>query len=112
MREKITEDSRPAIAQSVVRTPISADAYRAIAVSSMRLLLEERRGSQGGYFFSVDQVTLNKLMAARRRYERFSDMMIRMTKTDAASERSSRYVGAAGEQQARSTSSRYVVPSV
>jgi hypothetical protein len=70
------------ISQSVARTPISAAAYRAISLSSMRLLLEEQQGSQGGYFFCVDQVTLNKLMAAKKRSEDFSDMMIRMAKVD------------------------------
>jgi hypothetical protein len=68
--------------QSLIRTSISTDAYRAIAVSSMRLLLEQG-GSQGGYFFCLDQLTLSKLMAAKRRSEDFSDVMIRMAKVDA-----------------------------
>jgi hypothetical protein len=70
------------ISPSVIRTPISAAAYRAISLSSMRLLLEEQRGPQGGYFFCLDQVTLNKLLAAKRRSEDFSDVMIRMAKAD------------------------------
>jgi hypothetical protein len=84
--QTIKKDGRPARAPptspSVIRTPISAAAYRAIAVSSMRLLLEQG-GSQGGYFFCVDQGTLNKLMAAKKRSENFSDVMIRMAKADA-----------------------------
>jgi hypothetical protein len=80
--------SAPPISPSVIRTPISAAAYRAISLSSMRLLLEQG-GSQGGYFFCVDQVTLNKLMAAKKRPEAFSDVIIRMAKAEAmASNRS------------------------
>jgi hypothetical protein len=83
----IKRDGRPAraqpISQSVTRTLISADAYRAIAVSSMRFLLEEKRGSQGGYFFCVDEVTLNRLMVAKRGSEDFSDVLIRMAKAEA-----------------------------
>ena len=51
----------------------------------MRLLLEAQRGPQGGhYYLCVDQVTLNKLMAAKRRSEDFSDVMIRIAKAEAA----------------------------
>jgi hypothetical protein len=50
----IKEDGRQARApppsRSLIRTPISAAAYSAIAESSMRLLLEHQRGPQGGYF--------------------------------------------------------------
>jgi hypothetical protein len=69
--------------QSLIRTPISAAAYGALAVSSMRLLLEEQRGPQGGHFLSLDQVTLNKLTAAKRPSEDFGDVMIRMAKAEA-----------------------------
>jgi predicted CopG family antitoxin len=48
----------------------------------MRLLLEKQRCSQTGYFFCVDQVTFNKLMAVKRRSESFSDVTIRMAKAD------------------------------
>jgi hypothetical protein len=85
MRPTITKDGRRRalpISQSVIRTPISAAAYRAIAVSSVRLLSEHQRGPQDGYFFCVDEVTLSKLMAARRKSENFSDVMIRMAKAD------------------------------
>jgi hypothetical protein len=86
MLQTITKDGwRRAlpISQSVIRTSISAAAYRAIAVSSMRLLLELQRGPQGGYFLCLDQATVNKLMAAKRRSEDFSDLIIRMAKTEA-----------------------------
>jgi hypothetical protein len=83
----IKEDSRRAraqpISQSAVRTPISAGAYGAIAVSSMRLLVEEQRGPQGGYFLCVDQVTLSRLMADKRGSEDFSDVLIRMAEAEA-----------------------------
>jgi hypothetical protein len=69
--------------QSLIRTPISAAAYGALAVSSMRLLLEEQRGPQGGHFLCLDQLTLNKLTAAKRPSEDFSDVMIRMAKAEA-----------------------------
>jgi len=71
------------ISDSVIRTPISAAAYGAIAVSSMRLLLEAQGGPQGGYFFSVDQVTLNKLMAAKKRSEDLSGVLIHMARAEA-----------------------------
>jgi hypothetical protein len=69
--------------QSLIRTPISAAAYAALAVSSMRLLLGEQRGSQGGYFLGLDQVTLDKLMAAKGPAEDFSDVIIRIAKEEA-----------------------------
>jgi hypothetical protein len=69
--------------QSLIRTPISAAAYSAIAVSSMRLLLETQRGPQGGNFLCLDQLTLSKLMAAKGPSEAFSDVMIRMAKAEA-----------------------------
>lgn len=59
--------------------PIRA-AYRAIAVSSMRLLLEARRAF---YFLCLDQVTVNRLTAAKRRSEDFSDLIIRMANAQA-----------------------------
>jgi hypothetical protein len=83
MLQTITKDGwRRAlpISQSVIRTSISAAAYRAIAVSSMRLLLELQRGPQGGCFLCLDQATVNELMAAKRRSEDFSDLIIRMAK--------------------------------
>jgi hypothetical protein len=67
----------------MIRTPISAATHGAIAASSMRLLLEERRGPHG-HFLCLDQVTLNKLMAAKRPSEDFSDVIIRMAKAEAA----------------------------
>jgi hypothetical protein len=93
MRTTITEGSRRAralpISQSVIRTPISAAAYDAIAPSSMRLLLEAQRGPQGGYFLCLDQVTLNQLMAAKRPSEDLSGLVVRIAKAEAmASNRS------------------------
>jgi hypothetical protein len=77
------------ISQSLIRTPISAAAHSAIAASSMRLLLDAKRGPQGGYFLCLDQVTLNKLTAAKRPSEAFSDVIIRIAKAEAmASNRS------------------------
>jgi hypothetical protein len=68
--------------QSLIRTPISAAAYGALAVSSMRLLLEEQRGPQGGHFLSLDQVTLNRLTAAKMPSEDFSDVVTRIAKAE------------------------------
>jgi hypothetical protein len=101
----IKEDSRRPralpISESVIRTPISADAYRAIALSSMRLLLEAQGGPHGGYFLCLDQVTLNRLMAAKRRSEDFSDVIIRMVEAEAiASGRLSRASGRLTPQEA------------
>jgi hypothetical protein len=85
--QTIKKDNRQAralpISQSVIRTPISAAAFVALSASSMRLLLEHQQGSQGGYFFSVDQVTLDKLTAANRPSETLSDVLIRMAKAEA-----------------------------
>jgi hypothetical protein len=85
MRTTIPEDSRPARAppiSSVIQTPISAAAYGAIAASSMRLLLEAQRGPQGGYFLCLDQVTLDRLMAAKGSSEDFSDVVTRIAKAE------------------------------
>jgi hypothetical protein len=60
---------------------MSAVAYGAVAVSSMRLLVEARR-AHGGFFLCLDQKTLNKLMASKRSSEDFSDMLIRMAKAE------------------------------
>jgi hypothetical protein len=57
--------------RSEIRTPISAAANGVIAGSSMRLLVETRRGPQ------------NKLPAAKRPSEDFSGVMIRMAKVEA-----------------------------
>jgi hypothetical protein len=81
--------SAPPISPSVIRTPISAAAYGAIAVSSMRLLVEAQGGPQRGYFLCLDQVTLNRLMAAKRRSEALNEVLIRMAEAEvAASNRS------------------------
>jgi hypothetical protein len=84
--QTIKEDSRraraPPISASVIQTPISAAAYRAIAASSMRLLLEAQRGSQGGYFLCLDQVTLDRLMAAKGPSEDFSDVVTRIARAE------------------------------
>jgi hypothetical protein len=78
------------ISSSLIRTPISAAAYGAIAASSMRMLLEAQRGSHGGCFLCLDQVTLNRLMAARGLSEDLSGVVIRLAKAEAmASGRSS-----------------------
>jgi hypothetical protein len=69
--------------QSLIRTPISAAAYGAIAVSSMRLLLEAQRGPTGGYFLCLDELTLNKLMAARGPSEDLSGVVIRLGAAEA-----------------------------
>jgi hypothetical protein len=74
--------SAPPISASVIRTPISAAAYGAVAVSSMRLLVEAQRGAHGGFFLSLDPMTLNKLKASKRPSENFSDMLIRMAKAE------------------------------
>jgi len=87
--QTIKKDNRQAralpISQSVIRTPISAAAFIALAASSMRLLLDEQRGSQGGYFLCLDQVTLDRLMAAQIRSEDLSDVLVRMAKAEARS---------------------------
>jgi hypothetical protein len=70
------------ISAVMIRTAISADAYNAVAASSMRLLLEQR-APQGGYFLWLDPLTLKQLMATKRRSENFSDLMIRLAKVDA-----------------------------
>jgi hypothetical protein len=86
-----TKDSQRAgalpISQSVIRTPISAAAYGAVAVSSMRVLVEEQRGPQGGYFLCVDQKTLSRLMAAKRRSEDLSGVLLRMAEAEAMASR-------------------------
>jgi hypothetical protein len=83
----IKEDSRRAsaspISSSVTRTPISAAAYGAVAVSSWRLLLEAQRGPTGGYFLCLDQKTLNRLMASKGPSEDLSDVIIRLAKAEA-----------------------------
>jgi hypothetical protein len=53
-----------------------------IAASSMRLLLEAQRGPQGGYFLCLDQVTLDKLMAAKGPSEDFSDVVTRIARAE------------------------------
>jgi hypothetical protein len=66
----------------MIRTAISAAAYNAVAASSMRLLLEQR-GSLGGYFIWLDQLTLKQLKATKKRSEDFSNVLIRLAKVDA-----------------------------
>jgi hypothetical protein len=66
----------------MTRTPISADAYVALAASSMRLLLEPR-GSLGGYFILLDQLTLKQLKATKKRSEDVSGVLMRLAKVDA-----------------------------
>jgi hypothetical protein len=69
--------------QALIRTPISVAAYSAIVVSSMRLLLEAQRGPKSGYFLCVDQLTLNRLMAAKAPSEDLSDVLIRIAAAEA-----------------------------
>jgi hypothetical protein len=70
--------------QSLIRTPISAAAYDALAASSMRLLvMGAQRSPQGEYAILLDEVTLNRLTAATGPSEDFSDVMIRMAKAEA-----------------------------
>jgi hypothetical protein len=66
----------------MIRTPISAAAYVALAASSMRLLLEPR-GSLGGYFILLDQLTLKQLKATKKRSEDVSGVLMRLAKVDA-----------------------------
>jgi hypothetical protein len=83
MRTTITEDgwgARPPDRAEMTRTAVSAAAYDAIATSSMRLLLMGAQRSAHGCFLWLDQVTVNKLMAAKRLSEDFSDVMIRMAR--------------------------------
>jgi hypothetical protein len=75
--------SAPPISSSVIRTPISADAYGAVAVSSMRLLLEAQGGPQARFFLCLDPTTLKRLMAAKKRSEDLSDVVTRMTEAEA-----------------------------
>jgi hypothetical protein len=68
----------------MIRTAISDAAYDAIATSSMRLLvMGSQRSRQGGYFFWLDEVTLNKLTAAKGPSEDLSDVFIRLAKMEA-----------------------------
>ena len=80
MRTTITADRRRAgalpISQCLIRTQISVAAYGAIAASRMRLLLQTQRGPHGGYFLWLDEVTLNKITAARGSSEDFGDVVI------------------------------------
>jgi hypothetical protein len=75
---------------SVIRTPISAAAYAALAGSSMRLLvLGAQRSPQGGYAVWLDEQTLNQLTAAIGSSEDFSAAITRISKAEAmASNRS------------------------
>jgi hypothetical protein len=69
----------------IIRTPISAAAYAALAASSMRLLvLGAQRSPQGGYAVWFDEVTLNQLTAAMRPSEDFSAAITRIAKEAAA----------------------------
>jgi hypothetical protein len=63
----------------MIRTEISANAYSAVAASSMRMLLEQR-GPQGGYFIWLDQLTLKQLKATKKRSEDLSAVIIRLAK--------------------------------
>ena len=67
----------------MIRTEISAAAYDAIATSSLRLLvMGAQRNAQGGFYFWLDEVTLNQLTAARGPSEDLSDVMIRLAKVE------------------------------
>jgi hypothetical protein len=48
----------------------------------MRLLLEPR-GSLGGYFIWLDQLTLKQLKATKKRSEDVSGVLMRLAKVDA-----------------------------
>jgi hypothetical protein len=63
----------------MIRTEISADAYSAVAASSMRMLLEQR-SPQGGYFIWLDQLTLKQPKATKKRSEDLSAMIIRLAR--------------------------------
>jgi hypothetical protein len=66
----------------MIRTAITAAAYHTVAASSMRFLLEQR-SPQGGYFIWLDPSTLKQLMAAKKRSEDFSAVLMRLAKVDA-----------------------------
>jgi hypothetical protein len=67
----------------MIRTAISDAAHNAIAASSMRLLvMGAQRNPEGGYFFWLDEATLNRLTAARGPSEDLSDVMIRLAKVE------------------------------
>ena len=72
----------------MIRTEISAAAYDAIITSSMRLLvMGAQRSPRGSYFFWLDDVTLNRLTAARGPSEDLSDVLTRMAKVEARTRR-------------------------
>jgi hypothetical protein len=79
---------RRLVAARVLAVEISDAAYDAIATSSMRLLMMgAQRSPQGGYFFWLDEVTLNKLTAARGPSEDLSDVLTRIAKVEAGTRR-------------------------
>jgi hypothetical protein len=72
----------------MIRTAISDAAHNAIATSSMRpLVLGAQRNPQGGYFFWIDEATLNQLTAARGPPEDLSDVLTRLANVEALTTR-------------------------
>jgi predicted CopG family antitoxin len=68
----------------MVTITISAEAYRAITASVPEGSYTVLRDNRGGYAITLDRMVLDHLTAMRAPGESYSDVILRLTKGDAA----------------------------